>query len=91
MDGVSDMRAVHSITVTALTTIENSPVPVDTYRCTIETSGDIPLVTLIAAQGWFADRDISQEDLTMEMAKRLDAKVTTVAYRMGVKSEVVAG
>lgn len=85
------MRAIHSFDVTAITTIKGSPVPHDTYRVTVETSGDIPLPVLIDSRGWFANRVISQEELTIELAKRLDAKVTTLSYRMGIKSEVSAG
>ena len=85
------MRAVHFIHVSARTTIKHSPVPIDTYQVTVEANHEIPIATLIEAQGWFAEREISQEALTIELASRLQARVTTLGRRLGVKSEVSAG
>jgi hypothetical protein len=61
----------------------------DVYEVTVEAQVVIPVERILEIVVGFKDREIWQEDLTQEMARRLGAKVTSVGHHSGVRTEVV--
>jgi hypothetical protein len=82
------MRAKHHLTVTAICPVNDTLT--DVYEVTVEADRILKVEDILAAAKPFSDKKIYQEDLTNELARKLNATVRTVGYHSGVRTEVEA-
>lgn len=81
------MIAKHSTTFTARCPVNDS---IDSYDISIETTHLIKIEDIIALLATFSDQKRFQEDITYEIAHTLRAKITTIGYHSGIRTEVIA-
>jgi len=62
----------------------------DIYDVVVEAERTIEVEEIIAFAASMADRKMFQEDLTTLMARKLNAKVTSVGWHYGVKTVIRA-
>jgi len=79
------MRVAYSLTIEAECPIDNE---LDAYECEITSTRTIPVEVILDAV-----KDLPkafQEDITVHLARKLMAEVTTIGWHSGVKTVVVA-
>jgi len=81
------MKVRHFLLVRSVCPVDKLP---DVYETIVETTSVLPVETIIEVAQSFAERELYQEDLTSEMARRLGATVTTTGWHSGVRTEVSA-
>lgn len=81
------MLARHTIAMSALCPVDDLP---DHYEVTVETARVVKVEDILAAIEPYRERKAFQEEITIELAKRLRCKVTTIGFHSGVRTEVVA-
>ena len=80
------MQVKHTLQAHAICPVDKKK---DTYELIVETSSVIPVEKILEKVEQLKDETMYQEDLTVELARHLCVKVTTIGYHSGVKSEVV--
>lgn len=81
------MRCTYETRIVAACPVDAKP---DVYDATFESDDTIRCEDIIAAIGKYATEKAFQEVITVELARELRCRVTTVGYHSGVKTTVVA-
>ena len=81
------MIARHSLQVVARCPVDGA---VDIYQVTVETDRTIFVETILAEVARVTAEPMTQEILTDTLSAALRAKVTSVGFHSGVRTEVVA-
>ena len=82
------MKVEYQLTATAICPVDGNRR--DVYELRVAADHMIPVEEILAAASAFSDRAVFQEDLTQQLADRLDARVVTAGDHSGVATRCVA-